>query len=42
VAVADGAHASLKLLDRCRNLNNPITFVARLRVDAALYEPAVG
>jgi DDE superfamily endonuclease len=40
VAVADRAYASLKLLDRCRNLSNPITFVARLRRDAALYEPA--
>jgi hypothetical protein len=40
VAVADGAYASLKLLDRCRKLTNPITFVSRLRLDAALYEPA--
>ncbi|MDQ3910952.1 MAG: transposase [Actinomycetota bacterium] len=40
VAVADRAYASLKLLDRCRGLRNPITFIARLRLDAALYEPA--
>jgi hypothetical protein len=40
VAVADGAYASLKLLDRCRKLSRPITFVSRLRLDAALYEPA--
>jgi hypothetical protein len=40
VAVADGAYASLKLLDRCRKLREPITFVTRLRLDAALYEPA--
>jgi hypothetical protein len=40
VAVADRAYASLKLLDRCRKLGNPITFVTRLRLDAALYEPA--
>jgi DDE superfamily endonuclease len=40
VAVADRAYASLKLLDRCRRLRNPITFVSRLRLDAALYEPA--
>jgi hypothetical protein len=40
VAVADGAYASLKLLDRCRKLSKPITFVSRLRLDAALYEPA--
>jgi hypothetical protein len=39
VAVADGGYASLKLLDRCRRLSNPITFVTRLRLDAALYEP---
>jgi hypothetical protein len=40
VAVADRAYASLKLLDRCRKLRNPITFVTRLRLDAALYKPA--
>jgi hypothetical protein len=40
VAVADGGYASLKLLDRCRRLKNPITFITRLRLDAALYEPA--
>jgi hypothetical protein len=40
VAVADGGYASLKLLDRCRNLSEPITFITRLRLDAALYEPA--
>jgi hypothetical protein len=40
VAVADGGYASLKLLDRCRRLAKPITFVTRLRLDAALYEPA--
>jgi hypothetical protein len=41
VAVADGGYASLKLLDRCRRLSNPITFITRLRLDAALYEPAL-
>jgi hypothetical protein len=40
VAVADRTYASLKLLDRCRRLRNPITFITRLRLDAALYEPA--
>jgi hypothetical protein len=40
VAVADRAYASLELLDRCRKLSDPITFVTRLRLDAALYEPA--
>jgi hypothetical protein len=40
VAVADGTYAALELLDRCRRLSNPITFITRLRLDAALYEPA--
>jgi hypothetical protein len=40
VAVADRAYASLKLLERCRKLRKPITFVTRLRLDAALYESA--
>ena len=40
VAVADRAYASLKLLERCRSLRNPITFITRLQLDAALYEPA--
>jgi hypothetical protein len=40
VAVADGTYSSLKLLDRCRRLREPITFITRLRLDAALYEPA--
>jgi hypothetical protein len=40
VAVADRTCASLKLLDRCRKLRSPITFITRLRLDAALYEPA--
>ncbi len=40
VAVADRAYASLKLLSRCRSLSRPVAFIARLRLDAALYEPA--
>jgi hypothetical protein len=40
VVVADGAYASLKLLDRCRSLSRPVSFITRLRLDAALYEPA--
>jgi DDE superfamily endonuclease len=40
VAVADRAYASLKVLDQCRKLSNPITFITRLRLDGALYEPA--
>jgi hypothetical protein len=40
VAVADSAYASLKLLFRCRSLSRPVTFITRLRLDAALYGPA--
>jgi MFS family permease len=40
VAVADRAYACLKLLSRCRSLSKPVTFITRLRLDAALYEPA--
>jgi hypothetical protein len=40
VAVAERSYASLKLLSRCRSLSKPVTFIARLRLDAALYEPA--
>jgi hypothetical protein len=40
IAVADGGYASLKLLDHCRSLSKPITFITRLRLDAALYKPA--
>lgn len=40
VAVADGTYAALELLDRCRRLSKPITFITRLRLDAALYKPA--
>jgi hypothetical protein len=38
LAVADRSYASLKLLEHCRKLRRPITFVTRLRLDAALYE----
>ena len=41
VAVADSAYASLLLLASCRRfLPKPVTFVTRLRLDAALYDPA--
>jgi hypothetical protein len=40
VAIADRSYASLKLLSRCRSLSRPVSFIARLRLDAALYEPA--
>jgi DDE superfamily endonuclease len=38
--VADSAYASLKLLFRCQSLSRPVTFITRLRLDAALYGPA--
>jgi hypothetical protein len=42
VAVADSGYASLRLLASCRRfLPKPVTFVTRLRLDAALYEPAL-
>jgi len=40
VAVADSTYATLKLLFRCRSLSRPVTFITRLRLDTALYEPA--
>ncbi len=40
VAVADSTYATLELLARCQRLRHPITFITRLRLDAALYEPA--
>jgi len=41
VAVADSGYSSLKLLASCQHfLPKPVTFVTRLRLDAALYEPA--
>jgi DDE superfamily endonuclease len=40
VAVADSTYASLKLLFRCQSLSWPVSFITRLRLDAALYEPA--
>jgi hypothetical protein len=40
VVVADSTYAVLDLLDRCRRLARPITVITRLRLDAALYDPA--
>ncbi len=40
IAVADSSYAALPFLDRCRTAMNAITVVTRLRLDAALYEPA--
>jgi hypothetical protein len=40
VAVGDGSYAALDLLHDCQSLSNPVTMITRLRLDAALYEPA--
>ena len=40
VIVADSSYAVLDLLHFCQSLSNPVTFITRLRLDAALYEPA--
>jgi len=40
VLVADSSYAVLEFLDSCVHLPNPVTVVTRLRLDAALYEPA--
>src|SRR5919201_6067362 len=40
VAVADSTYATLPLLASCRRLVAPITFITRLRLDAALSAPA--
>ncbi len=41
VAVADSGYACIRLLAACRRfLPKPVTFVTRLRLDAALFEPA--
>ena len=40
VVVADGGYAVLELLAACVRLANPVIMVTRLRLDAALYDPA--
>jgi hypothetical protein len=40
VVVGDNTYAVLDLLHACQSLPNPVTLIARLRMDAALYEPA--
>ncbi len=40
VVVADGGYAVLELLDACRRLCKPVVMITRLRLDAALYDPA--
>ncbi len=40
VIVADSTYAALELLATCVGLSAPVTVVTRLRLDAALYDPA--
>ena len=40
VVVADSSYAALDLLHFCQSMTRPVTFITRLRLDAALYEPA--
>lgn len=40
VVVADYSYAVLKFLHACQTMVNPVTVITRLRLDAALYEPA--
>ena len=40
VAVADSSYAALELLAACQAGAEPVTVITRLRLDAALYEPA--
>ena len=39
VVVGDGAYAALDLLQCCRSLTQPVSFITRLRLDARLYHP---
>jgi len=40
VVVTDGGYSALELLHSCQSLRRPVTFISRLRLDAALFEPA--
>ena len=40
VVAADSSCAALALLHFCQSMTQPVTFITRLRLDAALYEPA--
>ena len=40
VVVADSTYAAIELLAACASLPQPVTIVTRLRLDAALYDPA--
>ena len=39
IAVADGTYAAFELLDRCRSLANPITFITRLTAACLTVDP---
>jgi hypothetical protein len=40
IFVADSSYAALDFLHACQTLAHPVTVITRLRLDAALYEPA--
>jgi hypothetical protein len=40
VVVGDSTYAALEFLHACQALSQPVTVITRLRLDAALYEPA--
>jgi hypothetical protein len=40
IVVGDSAYAALDFLQHCQTLRQPVTVITRLRLDAALYEPA--
>lgn len=40
IMVGDNAYAALRFLSACQTLQQPVTVITRLRLDAALYEPA--
>lgn len=40
VFLGDRSYAALELLHFCQSMAQPVTFITRLRLDAALYDPA--
>ena len=40
IVVGDSTYAALEFLHACQSLVHPVTVITRLRLDAALYEPA--
>ncbi len=41
VMVADSSYAVLELLHFCQSMAHPVTFITRLRLDAALFDPVL-